>query len=141
PVPWCGVGARTRIARVLRACLASGYASVSARRLIRRLDGVAVSDRTLRSRDATASPDAAALRLPPRRTARRSPGTAAAARAGDVLLRLCAEPGPHAIRLGQRAGDALGDAEVGVEVRGGVVGLRRVRHVQAQRLVDDAPAR
>src|SRR5690606_7850653 len=59
----------------------------------------------------------------------------------EVLERLGAETGPGALAAWQPALGALGDAEVGVQVRRGGVGLHRLAPVEAQRGVDEHPAR
>ncbi len=58
----------------------------------------------------------------------------------QVLDLLRVQTGPGALRPGQDALGALGDAEVRVEVRGGGVGLGRVAEIQVERLVDQLPA-
>src|SRR5690606_37888546 len=59
----------------------------------------------------------------------------------EVLELLGGQAGPGARAARQPAGDLRGDAEVGVEVRGGVVGLRRLLEPEAEGLVDEPPAR
>src|SRR5690625_4965854 len=74
-------------------------------------------------------------------------GAGSAAAAGglaglaDVLELLGLQPGAGAGAARQPPADALGDAEVGVEVRGGVVGLHRIGLSEPERLVDERPAR
>src|SRR5699024_8416991 len=59
----------------------------------------------------------------------------------EVLDLLGVQPGARALGPGQPTGDVLGDVQVGVHVRGGGVGLRRLAQTQVQGAVDEHPAR
>src|SRR5699024_9233365 len=72
-------------------------------------------------------------------TARPATPTGALAGLADVLDLLGVQPGAGALGPGQPAGDVLGDVQVGVHVRGGGVGLRRLAQTQVQGAVDEHP--